>query len=840
MKTMDFSKNWTFWRGRSPERKTLVDVPHDALISERRGPNAPSGVGGAYFYGDVYTYEKTFFASSGWSGQCVTLEFEGAYEKADIFLNEEHIAFHAYGYTGFFVPLDPYLKYGEANKVTVVLDNSRMPNSRWYPGAGLYRPVKLHIQNKTHIALEGVQIFTERLEPAVVRVRTEANGGEVSVDLRRGGKTVGTGTGRNVEISVPGAELWSAEHPNLYECAVTLTEDGEVVDEVVEPFGIRTLEWSPKGLFVNGEETLLRGGCVHHDNGIMGSAAYEEAERRRIAILRKTGFNAIRSAHNPCSKAMLRACDELGMYVVDEAFDMWYTHKTPFDNADRFEETGMLDIEAMVKRDVNHPSVIMYSLVNEPTELSSKKGQKYMELARETIHAIDQTRPLTAGVNLLLATSALLGVGVGAMYSEADEVEEEFDEFGIAVPTGKYAEPAKTKNASEIFNLAFQAMGPIMNYMVNNPLTDRVTKPIYERLDIGGYNYGSGRYKHDLKKYPDRIFYGSETLRQDISKNWDMVKKYPAIIGDFMWTAWDYLGEVGGGGWSYVDDGMPLMKHYPWMIADDGAVDLIGHVDVEGALAGVVWEQTSDPQLWVRPANHPGVKPTQAIWRGSNARHSWSWEGCEGNETMVEVFSKAPYVELFINGRSKGIRRTKHHVARFNVKYEPGTLQAIAYDGSFLKAVIMKSLPAVKLAQLLHVKGPEIRTAVLRSAEGNLNLKLSLEGGPEPVKPGALVFVDVDIAGENGVVESNADRDVTVRVDGGSLVAFGSAIQSTTARYQSGTFPTYYGRALAVVRAEEPEPGTRRNPSAPLKTLTVMATTEDGLSASTAINILNE
>lgn len=207
---------------------------------------------------------------------------------------------------------------------------------------------------------------------------------------------------------------------------------------------------------------------------------------------------------------------------------------------------------------------------------------------------------------------------------------------------------------------------------------------------------------------------------------------------------------------------------------------------------------------------------------------------------MVEVFSKAPYVELFINGRSKGIRRTKHHVARFNVKYEPGTLQAIAYDGSFLKAVIMKSLPAVKLAQLLHVKGPEIRTAVLRSAEGNLNLKLSLEGGPEPVKPGALVFVDVDIAGENGVVESNADRDVTVRVDGGSLVAFGSAIQSTTARYQSGTFPTYYGRALAVVRAEEPEPGTRRNPSAPLKTLTVMATTEDGLSASTAINILNE
>lgn len=783
MLKLDFCKEWTFAYGRDPEEKKTVTLPHDAMITDRRGPSAPSGSAGAYFYGDLYVYEKAFDAMEDWRDKNVTLEVEGAYLRTTVYVNGQKAAFHPYGYTGFFVPLDPFLKYGESNLIRIEVDGSRQPNSRWYSGGGLYRPVNLYVQPKEHIALEGVRVFTEELGPvackcgctreyAKVRVLTETVGaGEPRVELLREGEVVAAGSGADTLLTVEHAKTWNAEHPWLYECRVTFGED-----VVTERFGIRTLRWSPKGFFVNGVSEKLRGGCIHHDNGILGSAAHKEAEYRRVRILKEQGFNAIRSAHNPCSKFLLEAADEMGMYILDEAFDMWYTHKSPFDNADYFEEFGREDIYSMVKRDVNHPSVIGYSMVNEPSELSFEKGQDILSEVYAGIKKIDATRPVTAGLNLMLATAAKANVNVG--YNEKAETAEElhFDENGNAIGGVK---EAKTLNGSAAFNKAFQIMGPVMNYMVANPWTDKVTTPIFERLDMAGYNYGFGRYKMDGKKHPERLLFGSETLPMDLYQNWNAVEANDYICGDFMWTSWDYLGEVGIGGWSYVNDGFMLMKDYPWVIADCGAVDLLGNPGNEAAYAGILWKKQPDPQIFVRPVNHPGVEPMATMWRGSNARDSWSWQGCEGNEAYVEVYSRAPYVQLWLNGRFAGLAKTKKAIATFKIPYEPGVLKAEA------------------------IRAGKVCGSAERVSAGN-DLQLTLTPESTSPNPGELVFVHVDITDGAGTVESNADCDVTVTVEGGELLAFGSAIQATEARYHTGTFPTYYGRALAVVRVGEP------------------------------------
>lgn len=785
MQKINFCDNWTFSRGLTPENKETINLPHDAMIAERRGPEAPSGTAGAYFYGDVYTYEKTFDVPADWADKTATLEFEGSYMRTTVYVNGQKACFHSYGYTPFFVVLDDYLQYGEANTVKVEVDNSKMPNSRWYGGAGLYRPATLYIQPKNHIALEGVRVFTEDFGPAAckcgtrrewakVRVLTETVGeGMPKVELLKDGEVVASGEGADILLTIENAKLWKTDKPNLYQYKVTFGDD-----EQTGNFGIRTLKWAPNGFFVNGTSEKLRGGCVHHDNGIMGCAAYEEAEYRKVRIMKEQGYNAIRSAHNPCSKAMLDAADELGMYILDEAFDMWYTHKSPQDNAEYFEESGEADILSMVKRDVNHPSVIGYSLVNEPSELSSEKGQALITQFSQKMKAIDPTRPVTAGVNLLLATGAVLGVNAGYGDNEKEDTTR-FDDQGNAIVEKK---EAKTLNGSLLFNKAFQVMGPFMNYMVANPLTDKITTPIFERLDMGGYNYGFGRYKKEGKKHPDRLIFGSETLPMDIYQNWNAVMSNDNICGDFMWTGWDYLGEVGIGGWSYVNDGVMMFKEYPWLIAECGAIDLIGNPGNMSAYAGIVWKQQADPQIFIRPVNHPGVEPMATMWRASNARESWAWKGCEGNEAYVEVYTTAPYVRLKLNGKIMGQAKTKKDIATFKIPYEPGVLTAEALVGGVVAGKAERVSAGNDLQLTLTPTFKDVREETI-------------------AKAGELVFVHVDITDGKGVVESNADTMITVDVEGGELIAFGSATQKSECRYHTGTFPTYYGRALAVIRA---------------------------------------
>lgn len=763
MEKINLCEAWEFSRGQNRDKTETVNLPHDAMITERRGPHAPSGAPGGYFYGDVYYYKKTLNVPDSWSDKNVTLEFEAIYHKATVYINGEKAKFQAYGYSNFYVDLDKYLKYGSENVISVEVNNTEMKNSRWYSGSGIYRPVYLYVRDKDDIEINGIEISTVSVSPAKIRVKTDMKSSEVSIEITKDGKCVATATGKDVLIDIPNAKLWSCDTPEMYECTV---------NGVTEKFGIRMIEWNENGFFVNGVSTLLRGACVHHDNGILGAACVKEAEYRKVRILKENGYNAIRSAHNPCSKYMLEACDKYGMYMVDEIYDMWFVHKSPYDNADCFEETWQDDVRAMVYKDINHPSVIMYSLVNEPSETSSKRGLRIEKEMSDFIKAIDTTRAVTAGINPILATASVIGVNAG--YSEKNVIEDSFDENGNFI--GEKKEP-KALNGSFIFNMAFGFFGPFMNYLPNNPLTTKIVHPIFDNLDIGGYNYGFGRYGMDAKRFKGKLIYGSETLPMDIYRNWSAVKKYPHVIGDFMWTGWDYLGEVGAGGWSYVDDGIMMNKHYPWLIADVGAIDLIGNPGAECRYASTVWEQNKGPIIVVNPVNHPGVKPRKTMWRGTNAIESWSWKNCEGNEAEVYIYSSAAMVELFINGRSLGIKSPEKCKALYTVKYEPGTVTAVEYTSSL----------------------KEIARTELYSAKSEL--KVSLVPEKDAVHPSEVFFVNVDISDENGVIESNSDMTVDIAVENGKLLAFGSAVQSTEERYHTGHFPTYYGRALAVVEA---------------------------------------
>ena len=761
MKRLDFNSGWQFHK-KGYTNSVAVTLPHDAMIHEKREADGPGGSGHGYFPGGVYVYEKTFTAPVDWADKTVSLLFEGVYKNASVTVNGKEAGSRSYGYVPFTICLDGLLNYGGENTVTVTADNSQLPNSRWYSGSGIYRPVSLLVGEKAHIQWQGVKVTTLSYAPAKIRVDTDATAGDISVEILDGKTVVATGAGPSCELSIPNAKLWSDETPNPYTCRVTLTEGGKVVDEVTETFGVRIIEWSPKGLFVNGKSVLLRGGCVHHDNGVLGAATYAKSEERRVRIMKENGFNAIRSSHNPASEALIAACDKYGMYLMDETFDMWYNRKNKYDYGCDFHDWWERDTAAMVERDYNHPSVILYSIGNEVAEPHEDKGVQAGKAMIDLIHRLDLTRPVTCGVNLMIIGRAAKGQGV---YQDG---EQNTASNGKKVKEGG--------NASLAFNIIASFVGTGMNKGGNSPKVDAITSPFVDSLDIAGYNYGSGRYPLEEKQHPNRVIFGSETFPQDIYKNWEMVKKYPYLVGDFMWTAWDYLGESGIGAWSYTG-GMPFNRPYPWLLAGAGVIDILGIPDASCKYAATVWGLTDKPVIGVRPVNHPGVWVSKSVWRGTNAIESWAWKGCDGNKAEVEVYAQADSVELLLNGKSLGKKKLKECKAMFKTKYAPGTLTAVAYDAA----------------------GKELSRSELSSSSGPL--RINVEPEDKTVEPGEIVYIPVTLVGENGVVESNADRKLTVTVKGGELLGFGSAQPRTEERYDTGSFTTYHGRALAVVRA---------------------------------------
>ena len=762
MKKMDFNKDWKFYTNQ--KEIASLTLPHDAQLLDGRSADSPGGSGHGFYVGNVYTYEKIFEAPLEWESKHVEILFEGVYRNAKVSLNGNLLGEHKYGYTEFTFSLDEQLKYGEENVLTVVVDNSKLPNSRWYSGGGIYRPVSLLIGEKEHIAYTGVRVTTISIDPAKVLVETDATGEDIEIEILKDGAVVAKGSGASIEIEIPDALLWSAENPNLYTAHVMLKQSGQLLDESFECFGIRKLSWSPKGFLVNGEKTLLKGGCVHHDNGVIGAAGYKESEWRKIRILKETGFNAIRVSHNPASTAMLEACDFYGMYVMDETFDMWYLRKTKYDYGMDFHDNWKSDVAAMVKRDYNHPSVVMYSIGNEVSEPGKPEGVKQGKEIISFIKEMDDSRAVTGGMNLMIMSNYAKGKG------QYDNVDKESE-------NGNHKEEKEAKNGSLIFNTIAAFIGPGMNKAGNSKKVDALTTPILDALDIAGYNYANGRYPMEEKDHPNRIVVGSETFPYELGKNWDMVEKYPYLIGDFMWTAWDYLGEAGLGAWSYTG-GMPFNRPYPWKLGGAGVIDILGNPDSSCDYAKVVWRETKHPIIGVRPVNHPGVRVSKSVWRGTNAISSWSWSGCDGNKATIDVFARADSVELVLNGKSLGKKKITNYQALFKTKYEPGTIEAISYDAD----------------------GKEIGRSSLSSAKES---KVVILPEKNQYESNEVAYVNISIQDENKIVESNSDRKLSVEVEGGELLGFGSANPCTKEEFTDGSYTTYFGRAQAVIRVGE-------------------------------------
>lgn len=752
-----FNEGWTFWSD-GDEKRVQVTLPHDAMIHQNRSKDTPGGNAVGYFPGGVFHYEKAFDVPSEWLSKNVVLRFEGVYKDAKVFLNDVLVGGYPNGYAQFDVCLDGGLKEGE-NIVRVDTDNASGLDSRYYSGAGIYRPVHLLVREKDHI--ESVRVTTLSVTPPSIHVEATLTGGDPKIEILDGNEVIAEGKSPVKDFTLDGAKLWSEHDPYLYTVKVSL-ENGEVLTDT---FGIRTLEWDRNGFRVNGETVLLKGGCIHSDNGILGMAEYDEAADRRIRILKSFGFNAIRSSHNPCSEAILKACDKYGVYVMDELWDMWFKAKNPNDYSLHFKDHFLTDIEKMVEKDYNHPSVVMYSIGNEISEYFAPGGLETEKALIKAVKENDPTRAVTVGLNVEIAKSA----------HPAETPKKERSSQGGG---GMNMSTMLTGGGldSQKWNEMMHMMGISRNNPVLTPEMEEALSSVVDPLDIVGYNYGSGRYHIEAEQHPDRVVVGSETFPTTIYGNWELVRKYPNIIGDFLWTAWDYIGETGLGAWSYTEEG-GFFKSYPWIYSGAGVIDVTGEPTAEAFQAKTVFDKEDmRPYICVRPIT--GKEPRVSVWRSSDGTRSWNWSGCEGMTATVEVFTNSPTVKLKLGRRTIGVKDTEEGVATFILPYGKGKLTAISYNG-------------------------KKRTGkdVLRSGKGELAVRVSSE--ENEISPGEIVFLDIDLVSGNGERVMTKDRDVTITVEGGELLAFGSASQNDTGNFDDRTSPTHYGHALAVVRAEK-------------------------------------
>ncbi len=767
MKKLDFNQGW-FCRCLTREGEACpVTLPHDAMRSEpRTNDSAGEGNIGWYIGGD-YEYTKRFSVPGDYQGKSVLLEFEGVYHNAEVWLNGKKIAFRPYGYTNFYVDIAPFLRYDGENELRVIARNADQPNSRWYPGTGLYRPVWMYVGEAAHIPVNGVRIRTVDWQTGEIEVTVQTSRpGDVRVDILDGDKTVVYARGSSLEgkavfrIRVPDVKLWDCEHPNRYICRAVFGEDS-----VEESFGVRTLAWGKEGLTINGRRVILRGACIHHDNGLLGACSFPEAEERRVRLLKENGYNALRSSHYPCSKALLEACDKLGMLMMDEYVDHWYIHKTKYDYVGHFMDWWKQDLKDMADKDYNHPCVIMYSTGNEVAETAQEKGIALTGEMTRWLHEVDGTRPVTCGINIFFNFLSSIGLGV---YSD-DKAEK-------AAPKETKG-PKKKPVGSEFYNTLACLMGDwFMKTGATLPPCDWKTRGAYANMDIAGYNYGLFRYKGDLKKYPDRLILGSETFCKDAYTFWELAKKHPRIIGDFVWAGMDYIGETGDGCAEYSDykfDGEPCRR----MTGGNGRVDLLGRPRAEAAYTKVAFEQAKGPFIAVTPV-YQTEKLQLTGWQLTKALESWSWRGCAGMPAVVEVYARAASVELLINGKSVGKKKLKNTCrAVFKTTYQDGDITAVSRDAS----------------------GKEIGRQTLSTAGADTVLRVEPE--EETVKPGGLSFVWLQYTDNGGTWKPMEKHTLQVKVENGTLEGLGSANAYVEGNYAQDTTPTYYGEAMAIVRA---------------------------------------
>ncbi|MET0297710.1 MAG: glycoside hydrolase family 2 TIM barrel-domain containing protein [Microbacterium sp.] len=750
-----------------------VTLPHDALRDLPRSAGSDQGVHTGYVPGGVFEYAKTIHVPEEWRDKTVLLEFEGVYRDAVVFVDGDLVTHEANGYSAFVARLDAHLRFGAPNRITV--EARAHKDSRWYSGAGIYRPVHLVVADPVHIPLDGTRVTTPDIdaERAIVEVATTVVNATRHTAVTRlewivvdpEGAEVARGTSpvsvvpdepatTRVRLAIAAPRLWGPDHPHLYEVRTTLADaDGTVLDTDAVTVGIRRLQLDPQhGLRINGEVVKLRGACVHHDSGPLGAATIDAAEERRVRLLRAAGFNAIRSSHNPISRAMLDACDRHGVLVMDELADTWTRAKTGFDPSPTFAQRWPADIAAIVAKDVNHPSVIMYSIGNEILELGTPLGSAWSRRLAEGFRRLDDTRFVTNGIN-----------GVIANLSRMQEAMAELEAADPNTMMANMGEKMGLMNASELVSASIEESAAV--------------------LDIVGFNYSDSRYRQDAAAYPNRVIVGSETFPERIDVMWSLVEELPHVIGDFTWTGWDYLGEAGIGRVDYtdVDDYVATgtAGPYPYLLAECGDIDITGHRRTISFWREIVYGLRAEPYIAVHRPQHHGRPTATTPWSWNDSVASWSWAADPGSPVTVDVYADADEVELLRDGHSIGTRPVgdaKAFIARFETEYHPGELVAIARRG-----------------------GQDVGRWTLASASDDLRLSAAAEASA--VDPDGLVYVAITIEDAQGVVVCDLDRPVTVTVEGpGELAGIGSGRARTEESFGGESYTTYDGRMLAIIR----------------------------------------
>ena len=750
----DINREWLFKLSQKPYG--TVDLPHDFSIIQKRDPNTPAGGGNGYFPGGVGEYQKSLFAPQEWNGKKIILEFEGVYMNATVRLNNHIVAQHPYGYTSFHCDLTPYLMYGRENIIEVYANNSAQPNTRWYSGSGIYRPVWLMVGESIHIKPWGIFASTPKVSAAAseVLVKTDVENSSTSPAAVTVRSTLLDASGNLVSsldstLLIPGeasaeavqtlpvAEtcLWSLEAPYLYTLRSEILQESSVIDYAVTTIGLRSISFDAEnGFRLNGIPLKLKGGNVHHDCGLIGAAAYNRAEERKVELLKESGYNAVRCAHNPPSPGFLDACDRLGMLVMDEAFDCWREGKVPNDYNMYFEDWWERDMASMILRDRNHPSIIMWSTGNEIGERDGRsEGYSYARRLADYVRSLDNTRAVTNGI-CWVASLRYSPIGI-----DTTDIPEGYDYWGET--TEKFAEP----------------------------------------LDVVGYNYEQPRYESDRVKYPKRVICCTENYLRASLEYWDFADKFPNVIGDFYWTSMDYLGEAGCGGVSYEGDTL-IRGRYPWHHAYCGDIDICGFKRPQSYYRDCVWGLAKVPYIAVyKPQNH-GRKVEVSAWGWPDVVNSWTWTGYEGKPTTVEIYSTAGEIELFLNGRSLGRKpagRKNKYTAVYELCYEPGELLAIGYDN----------------------KG-EISRSVLKTTGSPAAIRLTPDRNLLKAEFGDLSYITVELLDAMGNVVPSADNDIFFSACGaGSLLAVGNSNPISEEMYTGSHRKAYEGRAMAVVRA---------------------------------------
>lgn len=776
MDRRNFNGNWIFYSKENPENKIQVRLPHDAMQTEERIPNLKNGALVGFYPGGDYYYEKNLFGEKELENKTVILDFGGVFMDSHVYLNGVEVGGHVYGYSNFYVDLTDKVKIGEDNLIQVFAHNSQVPNSRWYSGSGIYCPVYLLIGNREHINCEGVRITTESCEPAVIKVEVEGrwkNNVKIKTEILWEKQVVAYGEGVSIKITIPDANLWDEFHPNLYSYRVRLQRNGEDIDTAEGTFGIRSLEWnSSQGLVVNGKSVKLRGACIHHDNGILGAVENKAVALRKIRRLKEGGFNAVRGAHNPRTREILEACDELGMYVMEEFFDGWYTSGV-YGYALYFEKEWEQDVELAVRKCYNHPSVVLYSIGNEVSETADEKGIETAKKIVSRVHSLDTSRPVTMGVNLMMNVMYRKGVKLGGQADNTLSIDDVVDPK--ATGTGM------AMDGSVLFNfmISLFAAGPFIKAMSKPRRSDGPIKGICEVLDIAGYNYGEESYKKHHEMYPERIMLGTETKALNLKKRMKLVNTLPSVIGDFVWTGWDYLGECGLGIIDYNKNTGGFTKPFPVITAGCGLYDIIGHRETMAYDMAIAWGQYDKPFISVSHPKHAKDRMIKSMYRTTDAIDCWTFPGYEGVKTMVRIAGTGKKTELFLNGKSCGKKKLKDYHAFFNIPYVPGEIKAVTYDENG-KKIAENNLITARKETCISVWPDRWKLAA---------------GGDD------MCFLEAAFTDKDGIYKPLEEK-IYVKVEGAAiLMAVGSGNPRTVEKYTGDSFTTYNGRMAAVIRS---------------------------------------